>query len=192
MVCTLSLKNKAKRDERLLGIYVPYWTYDSHTDSYIVANAARFITSKKVGNGHGRWSPTTTNTTSGKIRWTPVSGRIRLFFDDVLVGATNTLPRAILDRLEPWDLNNLVPYDESYISGFQSEIYQVDLDEGFEQASRIMDNRIYNAVLQDIGAINSVCMISRPNIPAQRLSIYCCPFGRRHSSLMTKPIALSY
>ena len=48
-------------------------------------------------------------------------------------------------------MNNLVPYDESYISGFQSEIYQVDLDEGFEQARGIMDNRIYNAVLQDIG-----------------------------------------
>ena len=69
----------------------------------------------------------------------------------MLVGATRTLPRAILDRLEPWDLPNLVPYNESYLSGFQSEIYQVDLDEGFEQARGIMDSRIYHAILSDIG-----------------------------------------
>ena len=68
-----------------------------------------------------------------------------------MVGATHTLPRAILDRLEPWDLPNLVPYNESYLSGFQSEIYQVDLDEGFEQARGIMDSRIYNAIISDIG-----------------------------------------
>ena len=46
------------------------------------------------------------------------------FFDDVLIGASLSLPRQILDRLQPWDLHNLVPYDENYISGFQSELYQ--------------------------------------------------------------------
>ncbi len=146
-----ALKNKAKRDERLLGIYVPYWTYDSHTDSYYRGERGTIYYEQEMVTVMVDGRPQQQTRQVAKIRWTPVSGRIRLFFDDVLVGATNTLPRAILDRLEPWDLNNLVPYDESYISGFQSEIYQVDLDEGFEQARGIMDNRIYNAVLQDIG-----------------------------------------
>lgn len=146
-----ALKDKAKRDEKLLGIYIPYWTYDSHTDSFyrgergIIYYERRMVT--VMVNGRPRQQVQNVP----RIRWTPVSGRVRLFFDDILVGATRTLPRTILDRLEPWDLPNLIPYNESYLSGFQSEIYQVDLDEGFEVARGIMDSRIYNAVIGDIG-----------------------------------------
>ena len=64
-----------------------------------------------------------------QINWTPVRGRVGRFFDDVLIGASKSLPRQILDRLQPWDLANLVPYDDSYISGFSSEYYQINLDQ---------------------------------------------------------------
>jgi DNA-directed RNA polymerase subunit RPC12/RpoP len=146
-----ALKDKAKRDEKLLGIYVPYWTYDSHTDTYYRGERGTIYYVQEVVTVmvNGRAQQEVRNVP--RIRWTPVSGRVRLFFDDVLVGATKTLPRAILDKLEPWDLPDLVAYNESYLSGFQSEIYQIDLDEGFEQARSIMDDRIHNAILSDIG-----------------------------------------
>jgi hypothetical protein len=146
-----ALKNKAKRDEKLLGIYIPYWTYDSHTDSYYRGERGVIYYERQMVTVMVNGQPRQQVQNVPRVRWTPVSGRVRLFFDDVLVGATHTLPRAILDRLEPWDLPNLVPYNESYLSGFQSEIYQVDLDEGFEQARGIMDSRIYNAIISDIG-----------------------------------------
>lgn len=146
-----ALKNKAKRDEKLLGIYIPYWTYDSHTDTYYRGERGIIYYERQLVTVMVNGRPQQQVQSVPRIRWTPVSGRVRLFFDDVLVGATRTLPRTILDRLEPWDLPNLVPYNESYLSGFQSEIYQIDLDEGFEQARSIMDNRIYNAVISDIG-----------------------------------------
>ena len=85
------------------------------------------------------------------INWTPVSGRVARFFDDVLVGASKSLPRQIIDQLEPWDLANLVPYNESYLSGFTSEYYQVNLDQGFDEAKRKMDNAIYRDIAFDIG-----------------------------------------
>ncbi len=146
-----ALKNKAQRDEKLLGIYVPYWTYDSHTDTFYRGERGTVYYEREmvtvIVNGKSQQQVRSVP----KVRWTPVSGRVRLFFDDVLVGATRTLPRAILDRLEPWDLPNLVPYNDSYLSGFQSEIYQIDLDEGFEDARNIMDSRIHAAVTSDIG-----------------------------------------
>lgn len=86
-----------------------------------------------------------------KIRWTPVRGHVRRFFDDVLVGASKSLPRKILDALQPWDLEQLVPYDENYLSGFRSEYYQVDLDEGFDHARQVMDSVIYRDITLDIG-----------------------------------------
>lgn len=146
-----ALKDKAKRDEKLLGIYVPYWTYDSHTDSIYhgqrgtVYYERQMVT--RIVNGRARQQMVSVP----KIRWTPVSGRVRQFFDDILIGATRALPRQILDSIQPWDLHNLVAYNEAYLSGFQSEIYQVDLDEGFQQARQLMDQAIRHAVRRDIG-----------------------------------------
>lgn len=146
-----SLKNKAKRDERLLGIYVPYWTYDSHTDSVYRGQRGTTYYERQVVHTVVNGRRVRQVVSVPRIRWTPVSGRVRQFFDDVLVGATQALPRKILDSIQPWDLQNLVPYNKAYLSGFQSEIYQVDLDEGFAQARRIMDQSIRQAVRYDIG-----------------------------------------
>jgi hypothetical protein len=86
-----------------------------------------------------------------RVRWKPVSGHVSLHFDDILIGASKTLPRKIIDHLEPWDLRNLVPYSEAYLSGFHSELYQVTVDKGFMQAKNIMDRHIDHAIRKDIG-----------------------------------------
>jgi len=146
-----ALKEFAREEASLNGVYIPYWTYDSDTvtaydgergDVYFVT---RMVT--EVVNGRRvrrrRQVP--------KIRWTHVSGRTSRHFDDVLVGATQTLPRKITDWLEPWDLENLVPYTEEYLSGFSSEVYQVELDEGFNHAQSNMDRIIRHDVSSAIG-----------------------------------------
>jgi len=145
------LKEYAQDDTPLNGVYIPYWTYDSDTvtqysglrgDVYyvtervsVVRNGRRVMVRKQVP----------------KIRWSKRRGRTGRHFDDVLVGATRTLPRKITDWLQPWDLEALVPYNEEYLAGFSSEIYQVDLDEGFNVAQQIMDKVIRNDVRQAIG-----------------------------------------
>ncbi|WP_020394923.1 hypothetical protein [Thiolinea disciformis] len=146
-----ALKNKAERDERLLGIYVPYWTYDSHTASDYDGMRGTVYYERQVVTElvNGRYVQREINVP--RIRWTPVSGRVYQTFDDVLVGATRSLPRSILDELEPWDMNHLVAYNQAYLSGFRSEIYQVDLDEGFQQARVLMENAIHRAIRMDIG-----------------------------------------
>ncbi len=141
----------AREEGKLTGIYLPYWTYDSQTvtryqgergTTYyvrvqvpVVVNGRRTMQTRRVP----------------RVRWRSVSGVVKRHFDDVLIGATTTLPRAITDRLQPWDLGNLVPYSEEYLSGFRSEVYQIKVDEGFEQARLVMDSTIRNDVRRDIG-----------------------------------------
>lgn len=146
-----ALKRYARQEQRLTGVYVPYWTYDSQTatryqgqrgDNYTVQQSYTTVE-------NGRTVRRTRTVT--KIRWRPVSGRVQRFFDDVLVGASLSLPRKITDRLRPWDLEKLEPYNEKYLSGFRSEVYQVDLDEGFDQAVNIMNGVIRGDVARDIG-----------------------------------------
>lgn len=145
------LKGHARESKSLKGVYIPYWTYDSDTVTsyagqrgdvyYVRQNVTVFENGRAVRRS--RMVP--------KIRWTPVQGRTDRHFDDLLIGATRTLPRKITDWLEPWDLQNLVPYTEEYLSGFQSEVYQVALDEGFTHAQRVMQQVIRRDVNHAIG-----------------------------------------
>lgn len=145
------LKNYARNDARLTGMYVPYWTYDAATrtryqgergDNYQVQESYEAV---ENGNVVVRTRLVT------KIRWQPVSGQVSRFFDDVLVLASRSLPRGVTERLEPWDLANLIPYQEQYLSGFRSEMYQIDLDQGFGQAREIMALTIRSDIANDIG-----------------------------------------
>ncbi len=145
------VKKFARDKRRLDGIYIPYWTYDSQTESsYTGSRGDTYYVYQRVQYvKNGRMVSTTRRVP--KIRWTPVRGRVSRFFDDVLIGASLSLPRQILDRLQPWDLENLVPYDEKYISGFQSELYQLELSEGFDLAKQVMDDIIHQDIAYDIG-----------------------------------------
>ena len=145
------VKKYADDDAKLTGVYIPYWTFDSSTEtSYLGARGDIYYVNQQVQYVEkGRVVSTVRQVP--QIRWTPVRGRITRFFDDVLVGASKSLPRQILDHLEPWDLDNLVPYNENYLKGFNSEYYQVNLDEGFDDAKRKMDNVIYQDIAFDIG-----------------------------------------
>lgn len=145
------LKQFAHEESGLTGVYVPYWTYDSHTKtSYQGERGDSYQVPQQVVVHHkGRRSVQTRMVT--KVRWRRVAGSVSRFFDDVLVGASRSLPRTITDRLKPWDLTELTPFDEAWLSGFHSEVYQIKLDEGFSQALQIMDGIIRNDVAHDIG-----------------------------------------
>ena len=146
-----ALKQYARSDEGLAGMYIPYWTYDSDTRTAYAGQRGDvyYVTERYSTVRDGRRVTETRQVP--KIRWTPVAGRTARHFDDVLVGATHTLPRKITDWLEPWDLEALVPYQEDWLSGFGSEVYQVDLDEGFIVARKIMDRLIRQDVRHVIG-----------------------------------------
>lgn len=146
-----AVKKYARSDTKLTGVYLPFWTFDSQThssysgergDVYYVQEQAQVVRNNRL---------VTETRQVPKIRWTPVSGQVQRFFDDVLVGASQSLPRKILDALQPWDLHALIPYDENYLSGFRSEYYQVELPDGFDLARQVMDNQIYQDICRDIG-----------------------------------------
>lgn len=146
-----ALKKYARSDAELNGVYIPYWTYDSDTNTAYSGQRGEvyYVTQRYTTTQNGR---TVTRTRQvPKVKWYPASGRTSRHFDDVLVGATKTLPRKITDWLAPWDLQNLVPYTEDYLAGFSSEVYQVELDEGFTVAQVIMDKVIRSDVKRAIG-----------------------------------------
>lgn len=140
------LKSAAQRGQ-IDGVYLPAWTYDCDT------------TSRYTGQrGEDYWT-TEWHTVNGKrqsrrvkkTRWYPAAGSVQVPFDDVLVLADRSLPDDLRNKLDGFDLPNLLPYQDDYLSGFVAEAYQVDLPSGFELAKEIMVGPIQAAVRSDIG-----------------------------------------
>ncbi len=146
-----ALKEFTQADSKFSGIYLPYWTYDSKTQSRYTGQRGRIyhdrVTRRVFINGREELIEDVVE----RIEWMPVSGQVQNYFDDVLIGATHTIPRKLADSLEPWDLENLTPFDDRFLSGFESETYQVALDEGFNYAQKIMEYYIREDVRYQIG-----------------------------------------
>ena len=145
-----ALKRRADQ-QRIFGSYVPAWTYDSNTTTPYRGQRGEYYyetqTYTTVENGK-----TVTRTRQvRKSRWYPASGTIRQFINDVLVLATRSLPPGYGEELQPWDLMELTPFDERYLSGFNAEAYNVDLPQGWGTAQEIVDGRIRGLIRNDIG-----------------------------------------
>ena len=148
---------------RLLGIYVPAWTYDSRTtsdytgqrgDDYWVTESywdTESYTETQGGHTVHRTRRVSKTRQVRKTRWSSAAGQVSNAFDDVLVLATGSLPMDLAMKLEPWDLKNLVPFQEAYLSGFVAESYHIGLEDGFVQAQQAMRPTIEQTVGQDIG-----------------------------------------
>lgn len=141
------LQDYARKGRRMQGIYVPYWTFDADTKSAYQGQRGivYYVTRTVIRDGKRQ------QVQVPKIRWTPVSGRVARFFDDVLVLASRSLPKRFTDALEPWDLAALEPYRPEYLAGFRAEGYTVALEDGFTEARTHMDRVITRDVKFDIG-----------------------------------------
>ena len=115
-------------------MYIPYWTFDARTTTWYEGERGEdeYDTEHYEARDSNGNSVTRTRTVT-RTHWYKVNGSVWQNFDDVLVQAGRSLPPALMNQLEPWDLHQLVPYQDEYMSGFQAEAYQVDLGDGFER-----------------------------------------------------------
>ncbi len=138
-------------DEELQGLYIPHWSYDSSTHS--IYNGERgdtyYVTVRQrvMVNGKEEFR----NVQEARINWTPVDGSVSLAFDDIIIGGCETLPRALIESISPWNVGGLVHFDQRYLSGFEAEEYSTPLERGFEYAKDEMSRTIRNRIKSDIG-----------------------------------------
>ncbi len=144
------LKDFAKLDG-LKGIYSPYWTYDSNTTTrYNGQRGTYYYTTESYTETVDGKTETKTKEVR-HTRWNPVSGVVNNIFDDIIVASGGNLLEEYVDKLEPWDLENLVPYNEQFLSGFSVESYSINLEDGFLKAKNRMVPIISSSVKRDIG-----------------------------------------
>lgn len=142
-----ALKNYARSEGRIDGMYIPYWTYDCATTSWYTGMRGDYYYVTETYTEDGETKTRQVRHT----RWTPASGTVWRDFDDVLVNGSTRLPEKHARRLQNWDLPNLVAFQDDFLSGFRTERYHVGLEEGFGTAQGIMTDVIRGDVRSDIG-----------------------------------------
>lgn len=130
---------KIARLNSLRGVYVPFWTYDAETRSNWWADAGYYYyTTETYTDNNGQ-------TRTKQVRhtqWVPASGYYEHDFDDVLVIGSKGISQSRIEKIYPYELEGSVNYDPRYILGFDSEVYQLDVQKGYEVADGIMDAHI--------------------------------------------------
>ncbi|GEL95993.1 hypothetical protein [Cellulomonas composti] len=125
--------------ESLQGTYLPHWTFDAETTSDYTGQRGEHYWVKE-GDQQVR-----------KTRWYGARGTVELSFDDVLVPGSTTLPTDRVEKLGPWSLDAVEPYQPEYLLGHSAVRYDVDPQAALPQAQAQMDGEIRDEVKRDIG-----------------------------------------
>lgn len=145
------LKNYANSAEKLSGMYLPFWTFDCHTNSnYTGQRGVDYIVNESYTALEKGKNVTRTRSVT-KTRWYPAQGRVSNAFDDLLIEATHSLNKQRLRSLEPWDTKNLVVYNDKYLSGFRTQTYTLDVKSGYLEAKERMEPVIHKTICEQIG-----------------------------------------
>lgn len=118
------------------GIYVPFWTYDAQTFAKWSGQAGYYYyETEYYTDAEGD----TASRQVQKTRWENRSGSFKHFFDDVLIVASKGLPRQTITPIFPFELDQVVNYSNELMVGWETEIYSVDVLEGYKLAEQKID-----------------------------------------------------
>lgn len=133
-----NLGGKALTDT-VKGVYLPYWTFDAEVSARYTADGGAFYRNDKGER---------------QVRWFPVSGHVRHFFDDTLVCGSRGVHPRLIEAVEPFPTTSerLKPYDPGYLSGWTVERYQLDLVAAAQRGRERMVAAIRQMCAQDIRA----------------------------------------
>ncbi len=114
--------NKETNIEKIRGIYIPFWLYDFNVSGDIVMDA-KIVHSWTRGNTHYTKTSTFQVTRGGKMD-----------FSMIPVDGSTHFDNDIMNTIEPFHYNELIPYNHAYLSGFYAEKYDVASEDAKEEA----------------------------------------------------------
>ena len=137
--------------EEIKGIYVPFWLYDVDADADISFNATRV-------NATVRGNERITVTEYYQVRRAGM-----LSFDKIPADASDKMPDAHMDAIEPYDYSELVTFSTAYLPGFLADNYDMSEEACRERAEKRAANSAVNAMEQDVSGYTS-CSVSDQHV----------------------------
>lgn len=106
--------------EKVVGIYLPFWTFDAYTASSYYAY-----------KDNGFYAPAD-----------HVSDVWYQYIDDVVVFASDRLRHPFISKVQNYDFEKAVPYSPKYLAGIPAERYTLGLNDGWERAKKLITEKL--------------------------------------------------
>lgn len=140
------LKRMAKMDS-LHGIYIPFWTYDAQTESTWSGQAGFQQQARPTMSRRGQLQ----QVANQNMVWRSGNGHLSHFFDDIQVVASGGLEQRHMNKILPFNTNEVVNFDPRLLLDWEAEVYSIEVDKGYQMAEMIMDGKIRNMCAAQLG-----------------------------------------
>jgi DNA-directed RNA polymerase subunit RPC12/RpoP len=130
--------------DRLVGIYLSFWTFDADIASDWKAEVGYERQERYYDSSAKEWSSRTV------IDWRWENGSVNTSINNLLVSASTRVSRVILERLNPFNLNDLVTYSPDFLAGWQAQTYDITLPAAWEKGKANMRDKAKDACYADI------------------------------------------
>ncbi|MBR5369870.1 MAG: DNA helicase PriA [Bacilli bacterium] len=131
--------NNEQNIEKIRGIYIPFWLFDINNSGDIEMSATT-VETWRIGNTHYTKTNYYRVIRGGTIDYIkiPIDGSTRFEND-------------IMNTIEPFNYNELVPYNHAYLSGFYAERYDQEAKDVFAEAADRSINSTKEVLKNDTG-----------------------------------------
>ena len=148
--------NNEKNIEKLRGIYIPFWLFDINVSGDIVMNGQTVETWTR-GDTHYTKTNNFLITRGGTMDFSHIPQDGSTHFDDDM-----------MNSIEPFRFDEMIPYNHAYLSGFYAEKYDVDDEETLKLASTRALNTARN-ILQDDAKLYASKIITQDHLESKEL-----------------------
>ena len=135
-----------KLDE-VKGVYVPHWLFSCDA----VVNATYQAEKYK------HWSDSKNDYTETTAFNIYRSGSIG--FDNVPVDGSTKMPDDLMESIEPFNINEAVPFNTAYLAGYLADKYDVDVNQSMNRANQRIQASALNAFEDTVDGYDSVSPI---------------------------------
>lgn len=125
--------------EKITGLYVPYWTFDYDVMTEVEGEGIRVT--KKV-DGSTKYIYRDISDIYEKHQYT---------LKNIPFDASRKLDDDLMDAIEPFNLKEVVPFDEKYLLGYYSDKYDVESSEFKHKAKSMIDKFILERFVKNAG-----------------------------------------
>lgn len=145
------------------GQYVPFWMYNYNTDCFFSGEGTKVRT----------WR--TGNVEHTETSYYHVQRDLTVAYHDIPVDASVEMPDNIMDLMEPYAYNEMVPFAPEYMSGFDGEKYNM--------GAGLVENRAKQKMHASAEAILSNSIKGYVRVNAQQRTISPTNIGTEYSLL---------
>lgn len=132
------------RLEKLQGVYVPFWLFDTDVDGDICFRATKVRT----------WSDSNYHYTQTRHYSVRRAGSVS--FQGVPVDGSNKMANDLMESIEPYDLSKAVDFETAYLAGYLADKYDVSAEAAAPRANERIRTSTVQAMESTVHGYSSV------------------------------------